>query len=247
MRRLLTSRWIAGHLLAAAGIVAFVALGFWQLRRLDEKRDLNAAVEAAVESPVRPVETALASGEPYRRVVAEGTFDPGHEVLVLRSRSGVSGYHVLTPLLLDGGAGVLVDRGWVPPEFDTTPVAGAPPPAGRVRVEGLLWPAQAGAGDPPPELPTVVRGIDPALVEPFVAADLADPYLILEAPAGDGYPIPAGTPELSEGSHLSYAVQWFLFAVVVAVAYPLLLRRVAAGRSSSSRSRRSKTTRDPAS
>lgn len=247
MRRLLTPRWIAGHLLAMAGIAAFVALGFWQLRRLDEKRALNAAVEAAVEAPVAPLETVLASGDSYRRVAAEGTFDTAHEVLVLRSRSGVSGYHVLTPLVLDGGVGVLVDRGWVPPEFDTTPVAGAPPPAGRVRVEGLLWPPQAGAGGPPAELPTVVRGIDPALVDPFVDADLAAPYLILEAPGGNGYPIPAGTPELSEGSHLSYAVQWFLFAAVVAIGYPILLRRVAAGRSRSSRSSRSKTTRDASS
>jgi cytochrome oxidase assembly protein ShyY1 len=244
VRTLLTPRWIAGHLLAIVGVVAFVSLGFWQLRRLDDRRSFNDAVETALEGPATDLETALAAGSEYRRVRVEGEFDPSTEVLVLRSRAGTSGHHVLTPLLLGDGSAVLVDRGWVPLSFDSTPVAQAPPPSGRVGVEGLLWPSQAGSV--PDELPTVARRIDPAIVDPFVdSAVIGGRYLVLESPATEPYPIPVGTPELTEGSHLSYAVQWFLFAAVVVAGYPLLLRRVV--QSSERGSSRSKTIDDPAS
>jgi cytochrome oxidase assembly protein ShyY1 len=223
VQRLLTPRWIAGHVLAVIGIVVFVLAGFWQLRRLDERRTFNAAVEAAIATPATDLDSALAADGEYVRVELDGRFDTSHETLVLRSRGGTSGHHVLTPFLLDDGRGVLVDRGWVPIDYDTTPVMEAPPPQGRVTVEGILWPAQSGGV--PDELPTVVRRIDPAIVDPFVDADLIDSYLLLEAPVTADLPIPADTPELNEGSHLSYAVQWFLFGAVVVVGYPILLRR----------------------
>ncbi len=224
MRRLLTPRWIAGHLLAVIGIALFVSLGLWQLRRLDERREFNAAVEAAVAAPAVGLDEALSSDADYRRIEVGGEFDQSNEVLVLRSRRGTSGYHVLTPLVLGDGRGILVDRGCVPIRFDSAPVLEAPPPAGSVSVTGILWPAEPG-GDLEIHS-SVVRRIDPAIVDPVVAADLIGPYLVLESPQPADLPIPAGTPELTEGSHLSYAGQWFLFAAVVAVGYPLLLRRV---------------------
>lgn len=246
MRTLLTPRWIAGHLLAVVAVVTFVSLGFWQLRRLEERRTFNEAVETALAAPAADLDRALADGAGYRRVRIAGLFDPEHEVLVLRSRSGTSGYHVLTPLLFGDGRGVLVDRGWVPIEFDEAPVAEAPPPAGRVTVEGLLWPAEEGGGGSD-DLPSVVRRVDPAIVDPHVGVDLVDGrYLLMESPAPGGYPIPAGAPEPTEGPHLSYAGQWFLFASVVTVGYPILLFRVVRGRSGNSASRRSNTSSDRA-
>ncbi len=226
MRRLLTPRWIAGHFLAIVGIVAFISLGFWQLRRLEDRRAFNDAVEAAIASEIMTLDDALAAGGEYFRVRVTGTFETEAEVLVLRSRNQVSGYHILTPLLSDEGRGVLVDRGWVPIELDQAPVTDAPPPEGPVEIVGILWPPQDGGGDLEVHS-SVVRRIDPDIVDPLVAADLIDPYLVLEAPVPDGLPFPAGAPELTEGSHLSYAVQWFLFAAVVVVGYPILLRRTA--------------------
>ena len=89
---------------------------------------------------------------------------------------------------------------------------------------GILWPAEEGDGDLEVHS-SVVRRIDPEIIDLVVDADLVDPYLVLEAPVPPQLPIPAGTPELSEGTHLSYAVQWFLFTAVVVVGYPILLRR----------------------
>jgi cytochrome oxidase assembly protein ShyY1 len=92
-----------------------------------------------------------------------------------------------------------------------------------VAVTGILWPAEEGTDLEVHS--SVVRRIDPAIVDLVVDADLIDPYLVLQSPAPDVYPIPVGTPELTEGSHLSYAVQWFLFAAVVVIGYPILLKR----------------------
>jgi surfeit locus 1 family protein len=228
VRRLLTPRWIAGHLLALVAVVAFVNFGFWQLRRHDEKRDLRSAVEENLALPEVDLSAVEPEGALYRRVTAAGVFDRTSEALVLRSRNGVSGYHVLTPLVLEGGGGVLVDRGWVPPEVDDPQAAEAPAPTGRVIVGGVLWPS--GTGEVPDTLPAVVKRIDSAAFDRATDYPIIGPYLVLgsqQPPPGD-LPVPAGTPEISLGRHLGYAGQWFLFAVVVMVGYPILLRRTIA-------------------
>jgi cytochrome oxidase assembly protein ShyY1 len=239
MRRLLTPRWIAGHLLALVTVTAFVNLGLWQLRRLEEKRDLNASVEQGLEA--EPVAVAGITDEVYVRVTARGTYAVDLETLVLRSRKGESGYHVLTPFTLDDGRTLLVDRGWVPATSDRPADPSFAPPGSTVAIEGLLWPAQEGSGVPESQ-PDVVRRIDPAIVAAFGGIDLMPQYLVLttQDPPGETHPIAEPPPPLPEGQHLSYAVQWFLFAAVVVAGYPVLLWRTAQpGRESG---RRSKTT-----
>ncbi|MCB2224107.1 MAG: SURF1 family protein [Actinobacteria bacterium] len=230
MRRLLTPKWIAGHLLAVAGVVAFVSFGFWQLDRHAQKRDIRDAVEAAAE--MAPVPLAEAGEDPaYRVVWAEGVYDPSAEVLVLRSRQGSPGHAVVTPLVMDDGTAVLVYRGWVTLDEDTPPVEAALPPEGRVRVTGQLWPDAP--GDVPDALPDVMKRIDPAVVSAFTDYPIREgAYLLLfdQAPptGGDALLLP-DRPEPSLGPHLSYAGQWFLFAAVVLVGYPILLRRTVQG------------------
>jgi surfeit locus 1 family protein len=127
---------------------------------------------------------------------------------------------------LDDGRGLLVDRGWVPQEFDTPPVAEARPIAGPVEVRGVLWPSQAGSV--PGELPPVMKRIDAGVIDEFTPYPLVSPYLVLQEqdPAAiSDLPVSIEVPETSLGPHLGYAGQWFLFAAVVVVGYPLLLRR----------------------
>jgi len=226
VRTLLRPRWIVGHVVAVVFVIAFVMLGFWQLRRLDEKRTFNHAVTVALEAAPVPIADAPAGG--YTRVMATGTYDPSVEALTLRSLDGTSGYHVLTPLVLADGAAVLVDRGWVPITEDTPPVGGvAAAPTGEVTVTGILWPSEHQSV--PDALPGTVRAIDPAVVDAFTSYPMRPSYLVLQTadPAPGGLPVPPPLPELSDGPHLGYAVQWFLFAGVVIVGYPILLRRVA--------------------
>ena len=146
-RFLLRPRWLLSHLFVVALVVAMVGLGFWQLRRLDEKRDRNELIESRMEQPVVPVDDLLAPGDDgagsvadarFRRVTATGTYDDGATVEVRnRSQDGSAGAWLVTPLALEGGGRVGVLRGFVSftPAGD---VVEAPVPDGEVTVEGLV-------------------------------------------------------------------------------------------------------------
>ncbi len=221
-------KWIAGHLLALVGIVAFVQLGFWQLRRLEERRDVNATATSRLAADYRPLSTLLETygADPaelvWRRVAIDGTFDPAAEVIVQgRSYRGQSGHHVATPLVLPDGRAVIVNRGWVPIDVEGPPVVGAEPPVGLVTVRGLIRESQVrgvvGPVDSAAGTLERVARVDVARLQSQSSYDLYDFYVDLEeqvpAQAG-GNPAALEPPEFGEGSHLSYAIQWFIFATL---------------------------------
>lgn len=207
-----------GHLLALVAIVGFILLGLWQLDRHAEKSDLRDAVAAGQALP--PLELENAAEGSFRRVVALGTYDSSLQTLVFRSYEGSSGYHVLTPLVVADGSAVLVDRGWIPLDFDPP----APPP-GMVKAAGVLWPSEAGSSTPDSP-PAVVTRIDPEIQQAFAPYSLRSDYLVLApSPVPEPYPVQDEAPGVGLGPHLGYAGQWFLFAGVVAIGYPVLLRR----------------------
>jgi surfeit locus 1 family protein len=216
-----------------------VTLGFWQLRRLDTVRTDNTRVRARLEQPAVDIEQVLPPGAGsspavFRRVRASGRYDGVSEILVRnRSLNGAAGSHVLTPLRLSDGRAVVVDRGWVP----LSPTAeeegqSRPPVLEPVAIEGVLFPSERkgvfGPSIPPSGRLTTMPRID----LPRIAKQLEYPVLPLyvrlqsQAPPQRGrLPVPPGLPDLSEGPHLSYAIQWFLFAAVALATYLALLRR----------------------
>lgn len=225
-------------LLAVTLLVAStcVALGIWQIARLHQKQQFNAAVRAGLSAPAAPVETLLSDqageGIRYRRAEATGTYDTSHEfVLYGRTQRSQAGNHVLTPLRLSGGRAIVVDRGWVPLEVDEPGVAAAAPPAGDVQLEGVLFSSEGG----PPGVvgqggveQTTLSKVDLAKIQSQLPYRIAPEYLLLQhqsPPQADGLPEPAFLPELSEGPHLSYAVQWFTFAVIAVAGSVILALR----------------------
>jgi surfeit locus 1 family protein len=217
---------------AVAVVVAStcVALGFWQLRRLEERRSLNAKILDRRSAAPLAIEGASSGpiAVPYRRAVAEGTYDVRNEVLVYgRSLNGEAGHQVVTPLLLADGDAILVVRGWVPFAMQTAPVRGAAPAANDVEVSGSLVPDE-GAGATVPDadrvVPTIdVEGIGSTL--PYEVFPLPLQLARQVPPQPGSLPAPVQPPELSEGPHLSYAIQWFSFAAVAIAGAAILLRR----------------------
>jgi surfeit locus 1 family protein len=214
-----------------------VRLGIWQLDRLQWRRAYNASVTAGLSMPPAPVQELVAgvqdpSALSFRRAVASGTYDTGHEfILYGRTQNDTPGNHVLTPLVLPDGSAVIVDRGWIP--FDpnqAVPVKGdAAAPEGTVTVTGVLFPPDSAAppasGEP---AETTVKEIDLAQLQSQLPYHVLPVYLLLgeQSPAqSNGLPSPGSLPELTEGPHLSYAYQWFSFALIAVVGYVLLLRR----------------------
>ena len=129
-RFLLRPRWIAFTLVVVTAIVVMVNLGFWQLRRLDERREFNDAVAARFDEPAVALDElippdaavgddALAAVE-WRPVEASGSYLPDEALrIVNRSQGGRAGDNVVTPLLLDDGRVLLVARGFVPVDSES--------------------------------------------------------------------------------------------------------------------------------
>lgn len=246
MRMFLRPRWLLAHVVVLGLVATFISLGFWQLRRLDERRADNARITANMGSEPRPLADTLAEhgNDPaaliYRRVIVEGEFRPSDEVLLTpRSNGRTAGHHVLTPLLTADGQGVLIDRGWVPFADDRPPIEDAPPPEGQVTVTGVLLPtveaARYGAVDGGDTL-TYLSSADVDLVQPQVDVALQPFSILLQAqePGGGDLPVPGAPPAVSEGSHESYAWQWFSFTAILLIGYPLLMRRSLSGRDDAS-------------
>jgi cytochrome oxidase assembly protein ShyY1 len=219
-------------LLLAIGIVVAgvcVRAAIWQMDRLHERRAFNAQVREGLGAKPLDVETLVARGNGaapiFRTVLARGTYDPTDEVLVYgRSLNERPGYGVLTPLLLEDGGAVLIERGWVPSTERTAPVAVAAPPAGPVQVEGFTVPIDQGgtvSGD-------IVPGIDPGALEAKMGRPLLSTAIRLqdqEPPQPADLPAPLPPPELDEGPHLNYVFQWSIFATIALIGTAILIRR----------------------
>lgn len=234
-------KWILSHLFVLLLVVAMISAGLWQLDRLDQKRDRNALITARQDEPVAPIGELVAADAPssvgddlrFRRTTATGTYDVDAQVLVRnRSYEEAPGSWVLTPLVLDDGTALVVNRGWVPVTGEQVLASATAPPDGPVAVEGILESSQArgtfGPTDPSGEVLDTLSRVDLDRYQEQVDADLYPVWLQLEAqdPAqAADTPTPVPPPELDEGPHLAYAVQWFVFTTIALVGYPLILRR----------------------
>ena len=236
VRFLLRPRWLAGLGLVVLVAVTFARLGVWQLHRLDERRAYEDLVASRLAAAPAPLEGVLAGGVGadeirYRRVIASGTFDTAHEVILYgRTQGDQSGNHVLTPLLLGDGTAIAVDRGWVPFEDDDPPLADAAPPDGVVRVSGVLFPSEVDttSGGSPAVPTTTFAKVDLGALGAEVPYPLAPVYLLLgsQEPPASALPIVAPLPDpASAPPHLSYAIQWFTFATIAVVGFVVLVRR----------------------
>ena len=208
-----------------------IRLGFWQLGRLEERRTWNTHLEQRlVAAPITvtalPVDSAAGH---YRRVSAHGRFDFDRQVaLATRSFQGSPGVHLLTPLRLDDGATVMVNRRcvyapdamtidaakWREREGDTVTVTGyAETWSGRETV-------------PVPDSLRVVRALDSSAVARLVGEPILTYYLAQTSDSARGTerPVRLSEPVLSDGSHRSYAIQWFSFALVAVIGGTLLVR-----------------------
>lgn len=242
-RFMLRPWWIASHVLAVFLIVLFVNLGFWQLRRHDERRDANARIEAQIDTAPQPLPPGLSVDDvrdlEWSPVSVEGTYRVGSDVLIAnRSLDQQPGYWVITPLEPSGDApAVAVVRGFVSrPVVDQGDLSSFSATDETVTVTGYVQRPRSGGrfatGLPDDALPEITRPDVEALGEQW-GSELEPLWLLLatqEPPSTSATLIAVPPPDLGEGSHLSYAVQWFLFASIGAVGYVLILRRNARAR-----------------
>jgi surfeit locus 1 family protein len=240
-------RSIALILLCAIISAVFISLGFWQLGRHRERQAVVASQTRRIAAPPLDRGGALSSDAEldYRRVTLSGRYDVSNEIVVMnRTRQGAPGVHVLTPLLLqDTDTAILVNRGWVySPDGSSIELlrwrAGIAFPesagglSGPVDVSGLLLPFSDSAEEAPPRsgsdtarrMPRLQRGRLIRML-PYPLAPKYVQLLAADSIVRRGVPTPVPPPTLSLGSHLSYAIQWFAFAVICVVGCAALLLR----------------------
>lgn len=220
---------IVGLMLIAA---LFVRLGFWQLERLGERRAANQAALAARAKPaVDLAGSASRTAEQLsdRWVEARGVYDREHEI-VLRGQAfqGTPGVLLVTPLLLEGSdTAVLVLRGFVPAADAVRADIDSLVEPGTVGVRGLAAPIASGGGEPRESAGRTtwarldldaLRARLPYPVLPVVVRQTPDSSLPRS-------PRRLPAPELSDGPHLNYAIQWFLFAGMAAAFAVLVVGR----------------------
>ncbi len=204
---------------AIAAVAVFVAAGNWQRGRMEHKIELRSQFDAAIALAPVPVPRDGNWAEwRYRSVSASGEFDADRQILIdNKVHSGRAGYHVVTPLRLDDGRAVLVDRGWVPAGVTRAELPREAPPSGKVVVVGRLnaTPAYfefdhaAPVGrlwqnlDPTRFAAATGIAVLPVVVEQTVSIGPGD-TLIRDWPA----------PDFGVDKHRIYMLQWYLFALL---------------------------------
>ena len=230
-------KWLLTHLLVITLVVVMVNLSLWQFRRLDERKAFNAVVLLNAAQPVIPLEKLLSSDPAtieWRRVVVRGVFNANKEVIAVnRSQDGTAGADPITPFTFTAGTKthlVLVDRGFVPlSEVSPAPPKGEVELVGRVR---LTQNHRIGSlSDPSTGVLKEVQHINISrlgrqmqssaneTVAPFYLDLLESPQITTPLPAR------VANPTTSNGSHLSYAIQWLLFSACAIGAWVLLVKR----------------------
>lgn len=217
-------------LLALAGLALFLSLGRWQLDRAEEKRSLTAAFERGGGS-LQELPAGLSPVDRYQRLRARGRFDPARQFLLDNMTfDGRAGFRVLTPLVLEDGRVLVVDRGFVPGSGDRSRLPDVTvqdqPREVTGRADTLPRPGIELAAPPAAGWPRIVSF--PRIEE--IGAALGQPVfpqvLLLDADQPDGYVREWAPPSMGPDRHVGYAVQWFGFAAVTCILWVLLSFRI---------------------
>lgn len=211
---------------ALLGVAATLALGRWQLGRAAEKEALQAAIEARGSLPQLDGASlvALTDAEAllHRRIEAVGQWVAERTVFLdNRQMHGRPGFFVVTPLRLDNGSVVLVQRGWVPRNFeDRTRVPQITTSAGWVHVSGRIAPAPSRLYDMgEPGAGAIRQNLD--LAQFRVETGLALVALSIQQTEASADGLLRDWPQINTGvdTHYGYAFQWFGLSALIALLY----------------------------
>lgn len=226
-------RWVLLGVLVICLSVAFVSLGRWQLDRLQQRQNSNGSVIANENAPVVDWATIftrpIVEADQWQRVSVTGSFDPDptHSYVVrYRSNAGATGWEILSPLRTDAGT-ILISRGFAErPSGQDFPRVAPPVPAGQVTIVGYVRRNEMGGAEAITPADGAVRLINSDAAAGVLGYPLVNGYIsaITITPPGSGGLVAVSPPELTEGSHFSYAMQWFAFSVIAGLGLVVLIR-----------------------
>ena len=218
-------RWVV-LVAAVAGTLLTARLGAWQLDRAAQKNQVQAVLDARLALPPLPAtelarDAQAAAAQHHRAIRLEGQWLAERTVyLENRQMNGRPGFVAVTPLQLDDGSVVLVQRGWLPRDLmDRTRIVAAPPAAGRVAVQGRIAPApgrlyefEAAASGP------IRQNLDLDGYARETGLPLRPLTLVQEdgqPPPDDGLMRQWPRPAAGVHTHYGYAFQWFALSALI--------------------------------
>lgn len=224
-RRSRFSPRLAPTLLTLVAVALFAAAGSWQLGRAGEKRAL--AADFAAGGPALEWRQLPPDAPRYQRVTLRGRYDPERQFLLDNmSHQSVAGLQVLTPLVLDDGSAVMVNRGWLPwgPSRSALPDVTVDGEKRTVvgRLDELPKPGIWLEAPPATGWPRLAQYPRMGELAQALGRELAPRQVLLDPAVPDGFVREWRVPGTPVDRHLGYAVQWFAFAAV-AVAIWLVL------------------------
>lgn len=223
-------RWVGLVVGVAILALVFVQLGEWQLRRLDERRESNAIVVAHQGQAPLPYEQVftkpIEDDDQWQRVVVHGTYTGDQYQVRYRNQDG-AGIEVVAVMRTTQGDLLLIDRGFIrrqsgQPDPEVLPQL----PNGDVEVIGYVRRSENGKPEAIEPHDYKVRLINASALGASLGETLLDGYVsrIESTPAEPEELEPLLPPELDEGPHLMYAMQWFAFSVIAAGGVAILIR-----------------------
>lgn len=231
LRFLLSRRWIAFALVVVA--LAWVAwrLGEWQFHRLEDRKERNAIIERNEREGAGAVSDVMAPGRPvtledeWRIVEATGTYAVDDTVIVrYRTREGSAGVDVVVPLELADGTSLLVDRGWFATDNRGATTEDAPePPAGEVTVTG--WVRRDATGDSTAVTDKSTRSVNSDRIGEALGREVLGGFIDLrsESPEPAVALEPVELPEMDNGPHFFYGLQWWFFGALAIFGFVYLI------------------------
>lgn len=217
-------RWGVYVLIAIAFAVACAFLSNWQFDRNESRAEQLALVERNYDAAPVPLSEAIGADgsldaeDEWHPMLLQGEYLSDEQVLVRnRPHGGTSAFEVLVPFKDVDGRVFIVDRGWVPPGEEATPDVVPAAPSGTVEVIVRLRPGEplptSGRSAPEGQVPTIhLPSI--AATTPGDVITSAYGLLVSEEPAPDAALGAFDSPTEDPGPHLSYAIQWILFALM---------------------------------
>jgi surfeit locus 1 family protein len=246
LKLLFSRRWWWTTLIVVVAIGVAIRLGIWQLDRHAQRQASISHIQAMQSLPVldldqRPLPADLSAME-YRQVTVKGVYDFDHQVALrnqVRSRmSGTDpGVALITPLVLADGQAVLVERGWIPLEYNTPASWRQFDEPGTVNLHGIIRlsmdRAEIGSALLDPTISPGQTRLDtwnfinlPRLQQQMPNSLLS--VYIQQAPGSNIEALPyrlMETPDLDPGAHIGFALQWFFYAGLLFFGYPVWLTR----------------------
>lgn len=231
-------KWLFPTLFVIISMLTMIRLGIWQLDRLQQRRQANVVLLETLSSDLLPLSADMPlptdiTNLKDRSVIGQGEFDLDQQrVLLVQSWNGRAGVHLITPFLLDDSqTAVIVNRGWVPQADYEEGNLAQYNITGPTTLEGYVVLSQPfsryGDTNQQPSGPqTELYRIDVDQLQTQLPYRLL-PFTVWQHPTDNQSPPfrAALDIDLSEGPHLSYAIQWFFFTAILGGGYAIYVHK----------------------